>query len=140
MTANTPAPYPYLDRHPSLPGSALMPFLPITLMRNTFSISVAALLDTGATVNVLPFDLGLQLGAEWDKQTLVVPLAGNLAPIEARGLIVSAAVGSFPVVKLAFAWARVDTVPLLLGQTNFFEEFDVCFFRTRAVFEVKPRT
>ena len=34
---------------------------------------------------------------------------------------------------------RPDAVPLLLGQTNFFDEFDVCFFRSRAEFEVRPK-
>ena len=140
MTPDTPIQYPYVDRHPSLPGSGLMPFLPISLTRGSHSASVQALLDTGASVNVLPFDIGLQLGADWDKQTVVVPLAGNLAAVAARGLVVSATVGPFPAVRLGFAWARLNTLPVILGQANFFEEFDVCFFRSRAIFEVKPRS
>jgi hypothetical protein len=98
------------------------------------------LLDSGASVNVLPLDVGLQLGADWDKQTVVVPLAGSLAAIEARGLIASATVGQFPVVNLAFAWARLNTIPVILGQANFFEQFDACFFRSRAIFEIKPKS
>jgi hypothetical protein len=140
VTPYTPVQYPYVDRHPSLPGSGLMPFLPISLARGGHSISVLALLDTGASVNVLPFDSGLQLGADWDKQTVVVPLAGNLSAIEARGLIASVTVGPFPAVKLGFAWARLSTMPLILGQANFFEEFDVCFFRSRAILEIRPRS
>jgi len=42
-------------------------------------------------------------------------------------------------VRLAFAWAKTDTVPLILGQVNFFLEFDVCLFRSRAVFEVRSK-
>jgi len=38
--------------------------------------------------------------------------------------------------RLALAWADSDQVPFLLGQFNFFQAFDVCFFRTRGVFEI----
>ena len=39
----------------------------------------------------------------------------------------------------AFAWTQAAEVPLLLGQVNFFMEFDVCFFRAQAAFEIKPK-
>ena len=41
---------------------------------------------------------------------------------------------------MAFAWAQSDAVGIILGQVNFFLEFDVCFFRSRASFEVRPKT
>jgi hypothetical protein len=41
---------------------------------------------------------------------------------EARVLVVSAVVGSFPPVKLAFAWTQSGSVPVVLGQINFFLE------------------
>jgi hypothetical protein len=49
------------------------------------------------------------------------------------------AVGSFAPARLAFAWTRNEAVPLLLGQVNFFLEFDVCFFRSQGYCEVRPR-
>ncbi len=51
-----------------------------------------------------------------------------------------ASVGSFPPAQLAFAWADNDNVPLLLGQMNFFLEFDICFYRSRSVIEVAPKS
>jgi hypothetical protein len=48
-------------------------------------------------------------------------------------------VGGFPAVRLAFAWAQTDAVPVALGQVNFFMEFDVCFYRSRSSFEVRPK-
>ena len=48
----------------------------------------------------------------------------------------TASVGGFPPVSLVFAWTQVVSVPLILGQLSFFLEFDVCFFRKRAVFEI----
>jgi hypothetical protein len=96
-------------------------------------------LDTGASVNVLPYELGLQLDLIWEDETLSVLLAGNLARFEARAVVIDAQVSSFPTVNLAFAWTQAADVPLILGQANFFLEFDVCFFRARSEFEVRPK-
>ena len=43
-------------------------------------------------------------------------------------------------VRLAFAWVKSPGVPLILGQTNFFLEFDVCFYRSKLEFVVEPVT
>jgi hypothetical protein len=112
--------------------------LPLTLAAQN-SIATQGLLDTGAAVNVLPYASGLQLGFDWNKQTAPVQLSGNLAAVEARVVVVSAAVGGFPRARLAFAWAKSDAVPIILGQVNFFMEFDVCFFRSRGIFDVRPK-
>ncbi len=111
--------------------------LPLTL-RAKQNLAVVGLLDSGASVNVLPFGVGIHLGFNWDEQTTAVQLTGNLASVEARVVTALAVVGTFPAVRLAFAWAKDDAVPLLLGQVNFFVEFDVCFFRSRTLFEVRP--
>ena len=42
-------------------------------------------------------------------------------------------------VRLAFAWIKASDVPVVLGQTNFFVEFDVSFYRSRFEFELTPR-
>jgi hypothetical protein len=102
------------------------------------SVPASGLLDTGAAVNVLPYRVGVDLGFDWDEQTTTVQLSGNLAIADARAVLVSAVVAGFAPVRLAFAWAKVDTVPLILGQINFFLEFDVCFFRARQIFEIRP--
>jgi len=116
-----------------------MPYLPLTLISNSKSLNTEGLLDTGASVNVLSYELGLQLGLIWKDETLSVLLAGNLARFEARAVVVDAQVSSFPSVNLAFAWTQAPNVPLILGQANFFFEFDVCFFRARSEFEVCPK-
>jgi hypothetical protein len=111
---------------------------PLTLLGRQ-SVTTSGLVDSGAAVNVLPFSLGVQLGLDWDQQAKAVELSGNLAAVEARVVVVSAAVGKFAPVRLAFAWAKTDAVSVILGQVNFFLEFDVCFFRSRAVFELRPK-
>lgn len=102
-------------------------------------VTAPGLVDTGATVNVLPYSLGLEIGAVWDELGTSFHLSGNLAQFPARPLIVSAVVGPFAQVRLAFAWTRAESVPLLLGQVNFLMEFDACFFRAQRVFEIQPR-
>lgn len=38
-----------------------LPYLPITLTNADQSLSASGLLDTGATVNVLPYEMGIRL-------------------------------------------------------------------------------
>jgi hypothetical protein len=131
--------YPFLPMNPAAGPLALMALLPLRLELPPHSLAALGLLDTGSAVNVLPYDLGVQLGAVWAYQTTPVQLTGNLASVPARGLVVSATVGRFPPIRLAFAWAQVSTIPLLLGQLNFFAEFDAYFSRSSGIFEVKPK-
>jgi hypothetical protein len=113
--------------------------LPLTLIGRQ-SLAATGLVDSGAAINVLPHALGVQLGFDWDQEKRSVELSGNLAAIEARVVVVSAVVGSYPTVRLAFAWAQSDAVSVILGQVNFFLEFDVCFFRSLGKFEVRPKS
>ena len=131
--------YPFLPMNPAAGPLGLMPLLPLRLELPPHSIKILGLLDTASAVNVLPYDAGVQLGAVWAHQTTAVQLTGNLASIPARGLVVSTIIGRFQPVRLAYAWAQVSTIPLLLGQLNFFAEFDVYFSRSSGVFEVKPK-
>ena len=131
--------FQFVARDPSRGPASLAPMMPVTL-QGAEKLAVSALLDTGAAVNVLPFGIGAQLGYIWDQQTTAVQLSGNLALVEARVVLVKAAVAAFPPVRLAFAWAKQDSIPIILGQVNFFMEFDVCFFRSHSRFEVKPKT
>ncbi|BAY08888.1 retropepsin-like aspartic protease [Calothrix sp. NIES-2098] len=117
-----------------------VPQLPLTLAYRSSIVEVRGLLDTGASINVLPYSLGIQLGAVWEELNTSVQLAGNLAPVEARGLVLSAQIGTFAPVRLVFAWSLTDNVPLLLGRMNFFLEFDVCFYRSQMAFELRPKS
>ena len=117
-----------------------LPFLPFTLQHgDSTPLQVEGLLDTGATVSVLPYRVGLQLGAIWSDRAPAVQLTGNLAQFEAQALLLTAQVAEFPPVRLAFAWTRSDQVPLLLGHVKFFMEFDVCFYRSRYAFDIRPK-
>ena len=113
--------------------------LPLVLRRGDYSVEAIGLVDSGATVNVLPYELGLQLGAEWDDRRAIIQLAGNLGNQPAVPFSATAEIGNFPPIELVFAWTRSPNAPLILGQTNFFLEFDICFYRSKSEFEIKPK-
>ena len=132
--------FPFLEAKDNYGDVDLVPSLPLTLTYGQSSIAVSGLLDTGASVNVLPYSVGRDLGAIWEEQKFSVQLAGNLATVEAKGLVVSAQIGDFQPVTLVFAWSQTDDVPILLGRMNFFLEFDVCFYRSRSLFDLRLKS
>jgi hypothetical protein len=116
-----------------------LPRLTLILGLGQQQASVAGLVDSGATVSVMPYEMGIQLGAVWDNSRANIQLGGNLGELTAMPLLVTGTVGDYPPVRLAFAWTRANNVPLILGQMNFFREFDICFYRSRFEFEVNPK-
>lgn len=115
-----------------------MPYIPLLLAANQRVLQIQGLLDTEATISVLPYDVGLQLGFDWDQQRVPVQLGGNLGQAPAYAVLVDGTVAPFPAVRLAFAWTRNNAVPVILGQTNFFRSFDVTFRRKQASIELAP--
>ena len=108
-----PVRLPYIDIDPTRPGASRLPYVPLTLALDQISVTLLGLLDTGATVNVLPYPVGLQLGLNWAQQRTPIQLTGNLALAQARAVVLSATIPSLPPVRLAFAWTQLSAVPLL---------------------------
>ncbi|MBD2498742.1 hypothetical protein [Nostoc sp. FACHB-280] len=131
--------FPFVNADTALGEAGFRPQMPI-ILSNQRSITTSALLDTGATVNVLPYQIGLDLEYVWERQTATLNLTGNLAQFEARVVVIQAIVGQFEPVQLVFAWTKAVQVPLILGQVNFFMEFDVCFYRSQLYFVVSPKS
>ena len=65
----TPVRFAYAHPDASRTEGSLLAYVPITLRHDSSVLTVTGLLDTGATVNVLPYSLGLQLGLVWEHQT-----------------------------------------------------------------------
>jgi hypothetical protein len=95
--------YPFLAGDPTLGEASFRPYLLFTLLYQQSSITASALLDTGASVNVLPYSVGVELGYDWERQTAALSLTGNLAQYEARVALVQAIVGQSEPVQLIFA-------------------------------------
>lgn len=114
------------------------PMLPLSLLANGRQLEAAALVDSGADVNVLPWSVGTSLGFVWQPNKATIRV-GGIAQGAAMPILLSADFGDIHGATLAFAWCQTDSVPLVLGQTNFFMEFDICFFRSRCEFQVVPK-
>src|SRR5712692_7366333 len=66
--------YPFIAADSTLGEAGLQPYLPFTLTYQDRSVTVSGLLDTGAMVNVLPYQVGVDLGAVWEQQGTVLRL------------------------------------------------------------------
>ena len=121
------------------PGMAGMPLVPITLTHTQSRLEQLALVDSGSTINVLPYELGLALGLDWESQTVPLDTMGILAGAPAFGVALTGQIHGLAPVTLIFAWTRKEPVRLILGQTNFFQEFDVLLSGSQKMFSVMPK-
>ena len=85
-----------------------LPRLPLVLQRDTLRVEAVGLVDSGATVNVLPYELGLQLGGTWDDRKAIIELAGNLSNQPAMPFAAMALIEDFAPSQLMFAWVKID--------------------------------
>ncbi len=122
----------------------MLPFIPLTLFyvgddpRIAHRLTVPALVDSGATVNVLPRDIGERFGLNWHEQHTILKPAGTIYERPALALSLFAKVPGIKPQQLLFAWSEMtsDTTRVLLGQTNFFDEFYVDFRKPLGYFEI----
>ena len=70
--------FPYLTAAPPQSELDSLPRSPLTLRYGQRQLAEAGLVDSGATVNVMPYSLGIRLGAVWDDRKATIRLAGNL--------------------------------------------------------------
>lgn len=134
----TPLVVPYTSVRGPFPTDR--PPLPIELSFGAARLREVALVDSGSDTCVLPHRLGLRLGLDWSNLPPLPSPGGLVTGTAARAALLGALVPPLPAVRLAFAWVQRDDVPLILGQVNFFLEFDVCFFRRRGEFHIQPAT
>ena len=132
--------FKYSTTSPSQNEFDSLPRLSLSLHREDRIVESIGLVDSGATVNVLPYELGLQLGGVWEDRKAIIRLAGNLGNQPAIPFSAITQIGEFSPTELVFTWSKNSNVPLILGQTNFFLEFDICFYRSTSEFEVKPKS
>lgn len=119
--------FKYSTTDPSQDEFDSLPRLPLVLRSSNQSVEVVGLVDSASTVNVLPYEVGIRLGATWDDRKANIRLGGTLGSMNAMPLFVTAQVGEFAPVRLAFAWVKSNNAPLILGQTNFLlQKFNLC--------------
>lgn len=130
--------FPYTP-HPQFPVG--IPFVN-RLGHSTKNMALPAVVDSGAALNVLPHDMGLSLGLDWEEQTYPLDMGGMLASTQAFAVLLEAEIEAFPPFQLGFAWINKPSteIRVLLGQVNFFQEFDVHFYGHQKLFEITLRT
>lgn len=136
MTASLRFAYSGVANEPT----TLMPRLPMALHHNSHTLNVIGLIDTGAAINLLPYQLGLQLGIVWEDQPILPSIGGSFGKLEARGIEVLASHPELTpsgFVRLVFGWTRAENAPILFGQMNFLMNFNVCFYRNERYFEIQ---
>lgn len=135
-----PKRFPFIERRNSKGETNVFPCGPIALSYGDRTLEVFGLFRYGSEPKCYALCSWLRIrGCLGRSKALSIPLSGNLAPVEAKGLAVIAQIDDFPPVILAFAWAKSNDPPLILGQLNFFIEFDVCFYRSQLAFDIFPR-
>ena len=73
----------YSVSNPSQNEYDSLPRLTFSLFCNNQQVEVVGLVDSGATVNVLPYEAGLLLGEIWDDRKANIRLSGNLGNLPA---------------------------------------------------------
>ncbi len=107
-----------------------MPIIPIRFLDNNKAIEELALLDSGAAVSILPYRMGLALKQDWNNPKLYeARLGGVFRHLTGKFVKVSLQIGQLEPRDVAFVWMESENVPLILGNGNFFQIFDVCFSR-----------
>ena len=127
---------PYTDLRNVLGEVTPRPLLAVEFVYQGVSVRAEGLVDSGADINVLPYGIGTALGLDWGEQRYRLRLSGNLANFDTRVVVLAVKVAGFAAVDLAFAWTQAEQAPLIFGQTNFFQAFNICFFRSEAYFSV----
>jgi hypothetical protein len=82
-----PHTFSYSDDRATSGLQANLPFVPTTLSYREQLIQVPALIDSGSSVNVLPYDIGQDLGLVWEAQDFPLEVVGVLQGSLAYGVI-----------------------------------------------------
>lgn len=133
-----PARFPYIQVAPAQGAAGLMPIVPVVFQRNNVRLTSEEPVDSGSAVNVLPFDVVVQLGFDWNQIPGALSLGGALAGAVAKPVLLDVTLAPFPTVRMGFAWTQAVIPRAIFGQTNFFLSFDASFFRARGYFEIQP--
>ncbi len=117
------------------------PLVPIALCHDGHEITVSALVDSGATISILPYETGLQLGFAWEERTIPLCLGGVLKSIPAVAVLVNGCIAGLPETPLVMAWVAETQHPVrpILGQLNFFQQYKITFEGYKNTFDICTR-
>jgi hypothetical protein len=114
-----------------------MPMLPVRLEQNVHGFDAVALLDSGASVSVLPHSMGLALSFLWNEARKGISLGGGYSNQNTRVVTLWVTVPECQRKAISFVWIPDDNARLILGQATFFHLFEVCFSGAKQEFYVR---
>ena len=117
------------------------PLVKIALSHDGHEIPVSALVDSGATISILPYETGRQLGFVWEEQTIPLHLGGPLKDLPAVAVLVDGHIPGLPETPLVMAWVAETEYPIrpILGQVNLFQQFKITFEGYTNTFDIYPK-
>ncbi len=112
-------------------GPVLRPVAEVIFIYKGREILESAYVDSGADISLIPKSLGEALGLEIKKSDEITELKGigeRSIPIIIKNIQMKIGEKQF---ETRIAWALIEEVPMLLGRTDIFPIFDVCFKKNR---------
>ena len=123
--------FPYILEPEAIDDQVARPFIPVIISFHGKAIDTMALLDSGADISILPYEMGKAVGADWSRQPALWHLEGFGGEFETKKLVADLVIGAWRPLRIIFGWTRSNDVPLFLGQLNFFHLVEICFYRSR---------
>lgn len=110
-------------------------YLPMVWVRLGLQHELLALVDTGASVNVLPHSVGLHLGLDWNSSSDGPEIGGSIAGVSKKVKLLFK-IRDFDALEMEFCWLFHDRARVILGHDDFLKNFDVCFSTCNRVFSI----
>jgi hypothetical protein len=126
--------YPYIK---TINSAFSRPVLPIQLHHHERIVRAEALVDSGASISILPYEVGQALGLNWETSAQGVEIKGRVRAENSRKILVGLEVAPFESFLNLFLWVKDSEIPLVLGQINFFAHFDIRFSASKQIFSLQ---
>ncbi len=110
-------------------------YMPMVWVRLGLKHELLALVDSGASVNVLPHSIGLQLGLDWDSALDGPEIGGSVAGASKKVKLLLK-IREFDPLEMEFCWLVHDRARVILGHDDFLKNFDVCFSTRNRVLSI----
>ncbi len=128
--------FDFKEEPSSLFGKILRPVARVSLIHDTIEVPGHMYVDSGADITLVSKSIGDPLGFEIKKEDIIT----EIKDIGERGVPIIIKKVKMKIDEKVFetriAWALIEEVPLLLGRTDIFNLFTICFKKnTKTVFK-----
>ncbi|MBI2136204.1 hypothetical protein HYU06_03975 [Candidatus Woesearchaeota archaeon] len=117
--------------HSRIFGPILRPVARVFFINNNIEYPEHVYVDSGADISLIPKSIGDIIGfviEKTDKITEIKGVGERAVPIIIKKIKLK--IGD-KVFDIRIAWALIEEVPLLLGRTDIFDLFDICFKKNK---------